>query len=643
MQIITRTRRLILPGATVLLFLFLFIFSISYVSSQETPPGTIRVHVTLVPVDVRVTDLKGKPILDLRKEDFSVFENGVRQDVQHFSMQNFSTMSAEPERKLLLRKIPRAELTPQTSRTLLILFGRGRYQKPFKAVDALIHFVRNSLLPQDNVAVFAYNRATDFTTDHEKIAQVLERYKKIHEKIESQLEDRAKGLSAEYGSSEMPNFIQPEIDTIFEGPEAVASRRVSPAPVPNANERSQDSQRASNLALTKELTQMAPKTTDLISGPPLQKTGGRLEPDSLKVMDMTERGNLSPLSELGSALHTDLPFERYVSENAKTKQDAQNIFTSIEYLRYLSGEKHLMFFTENGLFLPKVKDDRDIASVANDARVSIDSFQTGGLFMEGKSGGVYLASSEGVPFNADPSYSRPPSGSSIQMGISFASSWALSSLRGISQWTGGQSFIHSSIPGSLAQMNEVSRSDYLMGYYPKNSNWDGHYRRITVKVSRPGVRVSYRHGYYAGETLEPYDREAFLKYSRIASAGGYEYPIKDLSFKVNIEADRSDPNNPQAKVNLLIDPSKVGFAVEKGMHKGEVEIALFYGDPRGHSVESKWDTLHMNLSEETYQKVLKEGIPFATQIPLQWSGQTVKVVVYNYDNDRIGSLMTKVK
>ncbi|MBZ5555538.1 MAG: VWA domain-containing protein [Acidobacteriia bacterium] len=629
MQINTGTKRFILPGTAVLLLLFLLFSSISFVSSQEPPPGTIRVRVTLIPVDVRVTDLKGKPILDLKKEDFSIFENGVRQDVQHFSIQNFSTMSAEPGKKLLLRKIPRAELTPQTSRTLLILFGRGRFQKPFKAVDALIHFVRNGMLPQDSVAVFAYNRATDFTTNHEEIAQILERYKKFHEKIESQMKIRFSGLALEYGSREIPDPIQQQIDTIFEGPGEIASRRVSPARVPDDTGLSQETQRAGTATIIKEMVESSSPTSGI----------GRLQ-----VMDMTERGSLSSLSRLPFTSQTDLPPEEYSDlVSGETAQDLQSIFSAIEYLRYLSGEKHLMFFTENGLFLPTLGHDKSIASIANDARVSIDTFQTGGLFMEVAAGGIYLPSSEGVPFNADPSYSRPPAASSVQMGVSVTRIWALSSLRNISQWTGGQSFIHSSIPGSLAQMNEVTRSDYLMGYYPKNPKWDGQYRRITVKVNRPGVLVSYRHGYYASETLEPYDREAFLKYSRIASAGGYEYAIKDLSFKVNIAADRSDPKNPRAKLDLVIDPSKVGFAVEKGVHKGEVDIAIFYGDPHGRSVESRWDTLHMTLNDETYQKVMKEGIPFSTQIPLQWNGQTVKVVVYNYDNDRIGSLMTKVK
>ena len=59
-----------------------------------------------------------------------------------------------------------------------------------------MRFVRERLLPQDQVAVLAYNRATDFTTSHESIAQVLERFKQVHESIESRLFHVQSGLQA---------------------------------------------------------------------------------------------------------------------------------------------------------------------------------------------------------------------------------------------------------------------------------------------------------------------------------------------------------------------------------------------------------------------------------------------------------------
>ena len=210
-------------------------------AQQSTPPGTIRIRVTLIPVDVMVMDEDGKPVLDLKKEDFAVFENGVRQEVRHFSLEVLIPHSPEGGSKALLRRVPTLELSPEKERTFLILLGRGRLQTPFKSVDAAINFVRRDLMPQDRVAVFAYNRATDFTTDHDQIAQVLERYKKIHEKIESQLALRFSGLAAIYGSREIPKSTQPEIDRIFESPGAPGSRQLPPGRITDSGQIAEDS------------------------------------------------------------------------------------------------------------------------------------------------------------------------------------------------------------------------------------------------------------------------------------------------------------------------------------------------------------------------------------------------------------------
>lgn len=584
---------------------------------QSSVPGTIRVRVTLVPVDVRVTDKNDKPVPNLKKEDFVVFENGVRQDIKHFSLQTLTATSPEAGAKPLLRKVPRMELVPQTDRTFLILLGRGRLQRPFKNIDSLIRFVREDLLPQDRLAVFAYNRATDFTTDHEQVAQVLERYKKIHEKIEAGLELRFAGLAAIYGSKDIPKSFRSDIDKVFEAPGAVGSRQVPPGRITNSGQWAQDSRRVTDTMQRMEAGQVA---SDARRGFPDDPSGSPV----------------SPFEQLEVESLTDLPFEQYVATNAMTMQDLQNIYTSIEYLRYMGGEKHLLFFTENGLFLPRLENDKSIAAMANDARVTIDTFQTGGVYSDQGVAPLDLFGDRPRRSGFDPQPRRFNKGS-------FSRTFALSSLRNISELTGGHSSIHSDVSAPLERVNETTRAEYLLGYYPKNNNWDGQYRRITVKVNRPDVKVSFRHGYYARETLEPFDREAFLSYSRITAAAGYNQEVKDIRFEVTATKDKSTPDNPQARVDLIIDPSNVSFQTQDGLYKGKLQIAIFYGDSEGRNLGDEWETMVMNLREETYQRVQKEGIPYSTRIPLQAPNESLKVVVYNYDNDKVGSLFAKVR
>ena len=144
---------------------------------QQAPP-TIRSRTTLVPIDIRVVDLSGNPVKDLKKEDFTVQEDGVPQEIRLFDAH---ALTPEPPRpgQPALRRAQSAEtpLAAQNQRIFLFVFGRGRLQWPDKGIDSATRFVRDRLLPQDRVAVLAYNRATDFTTDRASIVTTLERFR----------------------------------------------------------------------------------------------------------------------------------------------------------------------------------------------------------------------------------------------------------------------------------------------------------------------------------------------------------------------------------------------------------------------------------------------------------------------------------
>jgi VWFA-related protein len=137
------------------------------VSAQQTSqvPGTFRSTVQLVPVDVRVFDRNGNPVLDLAESDFTLLEDGVPQQIRHFSSYALQAdKSLEPGAKKMRRDAVATELSPQRRRTFLIVLGRGRLQGPSKGIEAALGFLRTRVLPQDEVSVMAYNRATDFST-----------------------------------------------------------------------------------------------------------------------------------------------------------------------------------------------------------------------------------------------------------------------------------------------------------------------------------------------------------------------------------------------------------------------------------------------------------------------------------------------
>ncbi len=78
-----------------------------------------------------------------------------------------------------------------------------------------------------------------------------------------------------------------------------------------------------------------------------------------------------------------------------------------------------------------------------------------------------------------------------------------SSLRGLAEDTGGVAIVNTNdIRGHLQEMMTATSAYYLLGYTPTNAALDGKFRRIEVKLDRPGVRVHARPGYIAARPAD---------------------------------------------------------------------------------------------------------------------------------------------
>lgn len=145
--------------------------------AQAQAPPQFRAGVTLVEVQVRVLDKDGRPVTGLTADDFTIQENRIAHPVAHFR-----AVSLEDGRD---------QTTP--GRTFVIVLGRGRLNKPTKALEALGNFVRSSTLPGDRISVITYHRVSQFTTDHARVARFLDLYRDRHERIDGLIAGHQRG------------------------------------------------------------------------------------------------------------------------------------------------------------------------------------------------------------------------------------------------------------------------------------------------------------------------------------------------------------------------------------------------------------------------------------------------------------------
>jgi VWFA-related protein len=159
-----------------------------------SPGGTIRVSTELVLVNVVARDKKGNPIRDLKKEDFTLYEDGKKQDISSFDFEDVDqlqnaagptvTGSAPGPPGTLLHSSKKAPPTLDArDRRLILLFFDFSAMEPEqidRSVDAAKKFVQTKMQPADLIAMvsLATNMHVDcdFTDDQKKLLGVLASY-----------------------------------------------------------------------------------------------------------------------------------------------------------------------------------------------------------------------------------------------------------------------------------------------------------------------------------------------------------------------------------------------------------------------------------------------------------------------------------
>jgi len=130
--------------------------------TETEPQDTIKIDTDLVPVDVTVTDAKGRLVRDLTKEDFKLFEDGVERPIASFSVEK-------------IEGAPR----PVAIVFALDLSGSMTPEEVARVSDAMREFSRQLT---EHPAVFAVmtfgmrvKTIQNFTSDREKLDRAFNR------------------------------------------------------------------------------------------------------------------------------------------------------------------------------------------------------------------------------------------------------------------------------------------------------------------------------------------------------------------------------------------------------------------------------------------------------------------------------------
>jgi VWFA-related protein len=521
---------------------------------QNAPPGgaaqppDIVFHTTtrLVQVNVVVHDHDGKPVGDLKKEDFSLTEKGKPQEISFFSVESLDKLPAPPPKlppHIFSNQLAQREGAPTSVTVILLDSLNTNFVDQTYARTAVIDFLLQ-LKPTDHIAIMRLSGKLQMLHDYTTDASDL--IKRLQESRAEMFPDGAAGSGFD----------------------------LSPILGLGGSGRSQSASFIMNDRIVNTLSAMTAIANHLAGVP------GR------KNLVWVSDG--IPLA-IGSIMGPPSQDQRFYTAQVQEAERALN--------------------------------NADVSVYAVDARGLTPPRQFSAA-------------------NASPPLGR--GGSRAGMSAPRAPiSTRWDSMVELSDRTGGRAYRNTNdLKGAIREAIGDSEITYTLGYHPTNTEMDGKFREIKIKVDRPGVNVRYRKGYVAqaAATQDPKARQEELR-------NAVWSPLDATGLGVNAKVDFVDKPQPNTvQVLVQVNSSGLNLEAKDGRYTGKVDFFMVQKDDRGNQVGGGvTDTVELNLKPETYAKVVQQGLVYRKTFSKETNASIVRLVVRDQTTGAIGSLTVAYK
>lgn len=507
--------------------------------NEQTP--TIRTTAREVILDVIARDKHHHAISDLRPDEIQVFEDGVKQkmnafrDVQGAEQLHIEQALAKSGSPTPSTKTPKGPATALRELNFVsIVFAQIAPLNLEFAREAVLEFLKSGQLPNTYVTVYRMDRSLElvqpYTADNTTLVKAVNA--------------AARGVKT--------------------GTELGATTEVASALVTTIQAN------AATLMVTPTLNQQqAQAVQDMV-----------LNPIPAIVTDPLWARNAAS-QDASVAVGSALVAQAHIAAGLRVAESLSNGMDSFDDLRELvrlqaklPGRKVVLYLAD-GLTLPM--DRRDVVdsviSYANQMEVAFYAVDTRGLSVEDP---LMQSLTEQQRAGAESSANRasPLIGhhEDDDIGLSTSSDKQLA-LEELAESTGGFAIMNTNqIALPMQRVMEDIRTHYEVAYTPSATNYDGHFRKITVRISRPHVTVQTRSGYFAmptvnGEPLQPFEMTALHAINAHQAPVEFPYQTALLRFRPKTAAVEYEMafEVPISSLRVVTNP-KTG--------KGQIRVSL---------------------------------------------------------------------
>jgi VWFA-related protein len=200
-------------------------------------------------------------------------------------------------------------------------------------------------------------------------------------------------------------------------------------------------------------------------------------------------------------------------------------------------------------------------------------------------------------------------------------------IRDVAAGTGGRTIRRTGeLASALSGIVEDGRAIYQVSFSPQGPADDQHHAISVRLTGRRGLTLRYRTGFvFAKEPQSLKDRFQAAIWRPVESS------------EIGVRADVA-PVGSVAQLKLNIAAADLEMQEQAGRWMDKLDIFVIQRDDAGLHAQVEGQTLGLRLKSSTYQNVLSQGVPFERTVAVRAGMASVRVLVVDENSGRMGSI-----
>jgi len=218
-------------------------------------------------------------------------------------------------------------------------------------------------------------------------------------------------------------------------------------------------------------------------------------------------------------------------------------------------------------------------------------------------------------------------------------------LRVLSDETGGFAAVNrNDYRDAFGRIIQDNSGYYLLGYYSTDTRRDGRFRKLEVRLKRPGLSVRARRGYVAAKGKPPSTDAANKATSApLKEALDSPIPISGLGISLFAAPLKGAAPNGSVALTLEIEGRRLTFASENGQFHDDVEVSVLAVDRDTKIRDGGRDVVQLRLKPTTHDVVSKNGVRISRRLELPPGRYQLRVGVRDGGSGATGSVLYDVE